>query len=114
MLLRCELLRRYPHAVIYATKPGTDPATPIFAGAMEPDVRFFGFDIAADEIGDWSIVIAEQPTAPRFGLEEDDVTGGASHAAVIGTDTDAARLARRVRQQPARITIPAPVLLGDA
>jgi hypothetical protein len=41
---------------------------------MEPDVRFFGFGIAAAEIGDWSIVIAEQPTAPRFGIEVADVS----------------------------------------
>ena len=46
---------------------------PILTGSMEPDVRFFGFDIAAAEIGDWSIVIAEQPTAPRFGIEVADV-----------------------------------------
>jgi hypothetical protein len=109
-LLRCELLRRYPHAVVYATKPGAEPAAPIFAGAMEPDVRFFGFDIPAAQIGGWSIVVAEQPSAPRFGLEEDAVPVGVTHAPVA--DADAAVLAGRVRQQPARITIPATVLLG--
>ncbi|MET0460783.1 MAG: hypothetical protein ABW195_16145, partial [Ilumatobacteraceae bacterium] len=114
VLLRCELLRRYPHAVIYATKPGADPVTPIFAGAMEPDVRFFGFDIPAAAIADWSIVVAEQPTAPRFGLEVDAIPSGVTHAPLTGADTDAAQLARRVRQQPARITIPATVLLGEA
>ncbi len=84
---------------------------PILTGAMEPDVRFFGFDIAAAEIGDWSIVIAEQPTAPRFGIEVDEVPAGASHLPLTAGDGDAARLATRLRQQPVRMTIPATVLL---
>ena len=54
VLLRCELLRRYPDAVVYATKPDTPPAMPILTGSMAPDVRFFGFDIAAADIGDWT------------------------------------------------------------
>ena len=79
---------------------------------MAPDVRFFGFDIAADEIGDWSIVIAEQPTAPRFGVEVDEVPPGVSHLPLADGDGDAARLAVRLRQQPVRVAIPATVLLG--
>ena len=84
---------------------------PILSGAMEPDVRFFGFDIPADEIADWSIVIAEQPTAPRFGVEVDEVPTGVSHLALTAADGDAARLALRLRQHPVRVTIPATVLL---
>ena len=111
MLLRSELLRRYPDAVVYATKPDVPPAMPILTGSMEPDVRFFGFDIPAAEIGDWSIVIAEQPTAPRFGVEVDEVPAGANHLPLAAGDGDAAELASRLRQQPVRVTIPAPVLL---
>ncbi|SFS14089.1 hypothetical protein SAMN04487846_2845 [Microbacterium sp. cf046] len=113
MLIRSELLRRYPHAVVYAIRPGADGgpqvADPIFTGAMEPDVRFYGFDIPADDIAAWSLVIAEQPTAPRFGVKvgtaPSDVTHlppGPGHAAAVS---------RRLRQTPVRITIPATVLL---
>jgi hypothetical protein len=118
MLVRSDLLRRYPHAVIYAIKPPDANQIvverhPIFSGAMDPDVRFFGFDIPAGEINDWSIVIQEQPSAPRFGVEAGDDTGTGSYLAVT-TDQHSARVAARLRQTPVRITIPSSVLLRDA
>lgn len=117
MLVRSDLLRRYPHAVIYATKPDDVnhvvlESHPIFSGAMDPDVRFFGFDIPADEIGEWSIVIQEQPSAPRFGVEVGADTGGGPHLSVTA-DQNSARVAVRLRQTPVRITIPSTVLLRD-
>jgi hypothetical protein len=117
MLVRSDLLRRYPNAIVYATKPATasEPAQeshPLFSGAMEPDVRFFGFDLSAEQIADWSIVIQEQPSAPRFGVKVDADAGGGSHLAV--TDQHAGRLAARLRQTPVRITIPSAVLLREA
>jgi hypothetical protein len=114
MLLRSELLRRYPHAVIYATRPGSEPPDddyPVFAGAMEPDVRFFGFELDAEEMRERSLVIQEQPSAPRFGIEVDDDPGEVSHLEV--TDQHSARVARRLRQLPVRITIPAGILLDE-
>ena len=115
MLIRSELLRRYPHAVVYATRiePNGLPqvAQPIFTGAMEPDVRFFGFDIDAADIGTWSLVIAEQPTAPRFGVEVGEAPTGLSHLPV--GPGHAAVLARELHQTPVRITIPATVLLRE-
>jgi hypothetical protein len=116
MLIRSDLLRRYPHAVIYATKSaaGGQPAQesfPIFSGALLPDVRFFGFDIPADEFSQWSIVIQEQPSAPRFGVEV-GVVETASYLPVAG-DLHSARVADRLRQPPVRITIPSSVLLAE-
>ena len=93
MLVRSELLRRYPDAVVYATRPGPPtrgPPTRSSPAAIEPDVRFFGFDIAAAEIGGWSIVIAEQPTAPRFGVEVGEAPAGRAH--LPAGDGDAAQL----------------------
>jgi hypothetical protein len=87
---------------------------PILTGSMEPDVRFFGFDVATAEIGDWSVVIAEQPTAPRFGIEVADVSelpSGSSHLPLAPTDGDAAQLADRLRRQAVRVTMHASVLL---
>jgi hypothetical protein len=108
LLVRSELLRRYPDAIIYATK-GTEERHPIFSGGFAPDVRFFGFDIDAADIGDWNIVIQEHPSAPRFGVEVDTDTGTATHVAPAAAD--AALTAEAVRQLPVRITIPATVLM---
>ena len=82
LLLRGELLRRYPTASVYAvrattagrlsTAPG-DVAMPIFGGSFEPDIAFVGFDLADHELDDgngWFFVIQEQPTEPRFGLDD--------------------------------------------
>lgn len=86
LLIRGELLRRYPNSVIYAVKAvskqelSRDPAEeshPIFRGTLKPDVTFLGFELSRKKvIGDeatddpgWFFVIQEQPTEPRFGLD---------------------------------------------
>jgi hypothetical protein len=86
LLIRGELLQRYPDALIYAVRaqttstPGTEERMPRFRGRIEPDITFLGFDLAEDDArggpGDpgWFFVIQEQPTAPRFGLDEVRVT----------------------------------------
>ena len=86
LLLRGELLRRYPNSVIYAVaavrKDGqlnlSSPPVerhPVFRGTLKPDVTFLGFDLKCeDAIADpgWFFVIQEQPTEPRFGLDAAD------------------------------------------
>jgi hypothetical protein len=84
LLIRGELLRRYPNSVIYAVKAveqngqielSTDPADelhPLFRGALKPDVTFLGFDLTPEEaVADpgWFFVIQQQPTEPRFGMD---------------------------------------------
>ena len=83
LLLRGELLRRYPNTVIsvvQATSSGPNtPRTlttierfPVFKGSMDPDLVFFGFNLSQADAtaGDgWYFVLAEHPTEPRFGLE---------------------------------------------
>ena len=84
LLLRSELLRRYPGSIIYlcrATQQGDtlalDDGTivlPTFRGDLPPDVTFVGFPIPPDTLragGDpWWFVIAQPPSEPRFGLDE--------------------------------------------
>ena len=84
LLVRGDLLRRYPNSIIYATpsrpdhKLDRDPARiemPVFGGKLEPDITFVGFDLTVEEIEPepgWFFVIQEQPTEPRFGLDEPD------------------------------------------
>ena len=84
LLLRSELLRRYPGSIVYlcrATQQGEnlvlDDGTivlPAFRGDLPPDVTFVGFPISPDALratGDpWWFVIAQPPSEPRFGLDE--------------------------------------------
>ena len=88
LLVRGQLLRRYPNAVVYAVPARADSSIdptpgavkdPVFWGRIDPDVTFVGFDLTREMVEvapGWYFVIAEQPTEPRFGL--DAPTDGAS------------------------------------
>jgi hypothetical protein len=99
LVIRGELLKKYPTAVIYAHKAvwtGTnrelaefDPTEeddpphdkvrmPLFDAKLDPDVYFFGFDLTEEDArGDddpavdagWFFVLKERPGEPRFGLD---------------------------------------------
>lgn len=88
LLVRGELFKRYPNAIVYAGKAkrnpdGTrvlDPSDeryPLFRGTLSPDMTFLGFNLtAADARGGTTsspdgffFVFQEQPSEPRFGLE---------------------------------------------
>ncbi|HYI55871.1 MAG TPA: hypothetical protein VEX57_18035 [Microlunatus sp.] len=95
LLVRGQLLRRFPHSVVYAApalangKLDPSPAVvedPIFWGRIAPDVTFVGFDLVREDVErapGWYFVIAEQPTGPRFGL---DVPTGGNTAPPTWTD----------------------------
>ena len=57
LLIRGELLRRYPDALIYAvnavgpTTLGTVQKLPVFRGRIDPDITFLGFDLVGDATG---------------------------------------------------------------
>ncbi len=92
LLIRGELLRRYPNSVIYAVKAvrggagldlsrdSGDERHPLFRGTMKPDITFVGFDLIDKQaLGEpphdpdgWFFVIQQQPTEPRFGLDVAD------------------------------------------
>jgi hypothetical protein len=87
LLIRGELLRRYPDAVIYAAKAKlsgdqrvideTDERYPIFSGSLPGDITFIGFNLSpADAKGGtpsspegFFFVFQQHPSGPRFGLE---------------------------------------------
>jgi hypothetical protein len=98
LVVRGDLLKKYPTAVIYAQQAKWDtddpdrlvrvldesnPAqfikTPIFKAEIDPDVRFLGFDLTASVVKGspdpsannpgWFFVIQERPGEPRFGLD---------------------------------------------
>jgi hypothetical protein len=82
LLLRGELLRRYPNTIISAVQAQVGPNNvrtlsttelfPVFRGSIDPDMVFFGFALskATAVAGEgWYFVLAEHPTEPRFGFE---------------------------------------------
>ena len=92
LLIRGELLRRYPNSVIYAvravkfnntldlSRDAKDERHPIFRGTLKPDVTFLGFNLSdAEALGKppndpngFFFVIQQQPTEPAFGLDVAD------------------------------------------
>jgi hypothetical protein len=84
LLVRGQLLRRYPNTMIYAWRsdangqlkmpPQENIVEPIFLGAFDPDVSFAGFPMTGEDLTKahgWLFVLQEQPTEPRFGFDED-------------------------------------------
>lgn len=98
LLIRGELFARYPSTLVYAVRArarnqlGTEKKTPLFSGALKPDMAFVGFDLSAVEArGDgadpgWFFVVEQQPTEPRFGL--DAPVGFGRDPATIGSWND--------------------------
>ncbi len=86
LLMRSELLRRYPGAIIYAVKAvraagqlklsklTEDQRYPIFRGSLPPDISFLGFaNLTQEQVMEadpgWFFVIQQQPSEPNFGLD---------------------------------------------
>lgn len=88
LLVRGELFKRYPNAIVYAGKATrdakgarvldeSDERYPIFRGTLAPDMTFFGFNLDADDARGGTaaspygffFIFQEQPSEPRFGLE---------------------------------------------
>ncbi|MGW4523639.1 hypothetical protein [Amycolatopsis sp. NPDC004378] len=100
LVVRGELLKKYPTAAIYAQRaqfPGDDPSQPReladlpldglpspelvrlprYEAKVEPDIYLLGFDLDADEaLGTpgvdpgWFFVLKERPGDPRFGVDD--------------------------------------------
>ncbi len=97
LLVKGQLLRRYPNTAVYAWRRRAQPSPPLetqlaknadgsaaagavkipdFAGVIAPDITFFGFDIQQADIGNWCFVLEEQMSEPRFGFDVGDPVPG--------------------------------------
>jgi hypothetical protein len=88
LLVRGELLRRYPTTSVYAAPAAADGSfdaatrlAPMFRGFLDPDVTFLGFALAeeaalgTDPSGPgWFFVFEQHPDEPRFGFDEEAET----------------------------------------
>jgi hypothetical protein len=90
LLVRGELFRRYPNAIVYAGKAvpkdgklaldETAEKYPIFRGVLPADITFLGFNLSEDDArggtaaspNGYYFVFQEQPSEPRFGLEPNE------------------------------------------
>jgi hypothetical protein len=107
VLIRADLLRRYPDAHVYLTRGSWDGDTvvpdgavyaePVLRGALDRRTVFYGFPYTAralrgnrsgtdrtERTAGWYVTIEEPATGPRFGLDvpaEDgsDLSSGARH-----------------------------------
>ncbi|HME23292.1 MAG TPA: hypothetical protein VKI44_18515 [Acetobacteraceae bacterium] len=103
LLIRGELLKRYPNAIIYAGKAKKDNSSnadpnhrildtsderyPIFRGTLKDDMTFLGFNLSvADAYGGTAaspegffFVFQQQPSEPRFGLEPNESADPTTH-----------------------------------
>jgi hypothetical protein len=125
LLIRAELLRRYPNAIVYAARavvppgqtrprPGPQELYPVFRGDLEPDLVFFGFSLTAAQARGggadpgWFFVLQQQPGEPRFGL---DVGAPAPDPDFVHPTGDSAVTARALLQRPVRVAIHATSLV---
>ena len=105
IVVKSELVRRYPDVIIQAVRNTGTPEHPkfddpgavarqLFAAHLPPDVTLVGLDLGLDEIDgpDWWITIAEHPTATRFDRPADAAgpfyaPAGAADAASFAAET---------------------------
>ena len=81
LVVRGELVRRYPHAMMSAVLAETDDEKrPVFTTTtaevqfhahLPPDIILVGFRLTSLQVRSqpWWFILSEHPTAPRFGLE---------------------------------------------
>lgn len=112
LLIRGQLLERFPNLAIYAypagqaKRPGgSEPPLPAgtrddaemkpdqikwpaFRGHLNQDITYVGFDITRDEIGKYFFIIEEHMTEPRFWLGDplDESKWNGSNAAAIAVE----------------------------
>jgi hypothetical protein len=78
LVVRAELIQRYPNVIVYAVPAVATPTGhvlsdqevhPVFYGTLNPDIAFYGFDLALSAVRGtpgYFFVLQEHPTAPKF------------------------------------------------
>ncbi|HWU90410.1 MAG TPA: hypothetical protein VN253_24265, partial [Kofleriaceae bacterium] len=112
LVVRAEVLHRYPNALVYALAARWDgkhrvvgggaPLAPVIAAALGSDIALFGFDLDAPTARGsdappgppgWYFVIAEHPSEPRFGLAASSSGAPTGWSAVAWSDIAAGDVA---------------------
>jgi hypothetical protein len=135
LLLRAELVHRFPNVVVYAVpakvNPSPQPPTfpedplvgeifPVFAGRLGLDTSYYGFELSVSDARGtpgWYFVLQEQPAEPRFHVPEDfpdfppgEFFGPGNLAAL---PAGAASFAFDTFRTPIRVAVPALALVPE-
>jgi hypothetical protein len=127
IVVKSELVRRYPDLIIQAVKnQGTvaDPvfekvdspqqtAEQLFAAHLEPDIALIGVNLGIDEIDkpEWWILIAEHPTATRFDRPRDANLPPGLQFLTVPEATESATFAKLRLHDPVRVAFQATDLI---
>lgn len=127
LLIKGDLLRKYPNTLVYAQKAvykNGNPTLPrelsiyneenvmwpIISGNMEPDVYFFGFELTQDKANGnrssdpgWFFVLRERPGQVSFGL--DDLSGSLNLSPPSWDDVTWENITRNKSLQPSHLKI---------
>lgn len=98
LVVRGAIVRRYPEAVIAAVRASAEAFPPafvegsdaeiLFHAHLKPDYLLVGFKLSAEQVrsGNWWFLLAEHPTAPRFGMADAPRGNQRAPDAVIAQD----------------------------
>jgi hypothetical protein len=140
LMIRGDLLRRYPNTVIYAVKAkksqndgsgktervpddsgANNAKMPIFKGSMGSDISFFGFDLSSDEV----LSKEEATNAPGqnlgwfFVLQEPvsdlsfEPSQGQTFSGIVASSVNAADVAKSIFKEPTLFAIHADGLIKN-
>ncbi len=124
IVVKSELVRRFPDVIIQARKNHGTAAEPrfdgpeavvarqLFAAHLPPDFSLVGIDLSLAELDsqEWWITIAEHPTATRFDRPRDDQVGTGPFLHVPGATSGADVAAERLHD-PVRVAFHATDLI---
>jgi hypothetical protein len=131
IVVKSELVRRFPDLIIQAIRNQGTPADPtfeapdkpqqtaavLFAEHLEPDIALVGVDLSVEELDGpgWWIVLAEHPSATRFELPGGAQAPPNSPDHVSVNLPDAAAVAKARLHHPTRVAFEATDLIvtGD-
>jgi len=128
LLLRAELVRRFPNVVVYAVPAQTanvfppqiaNEIFPVFQGRLGLDISYYGFELTVSDARStpgWYFVLQEQPTEPRFHVPEGatvDADGYLLPTTMPTAPDTAASFAFDTCRTPIRVAVPAASLVPE-
>jgi hypothetical protein len=130
VLLRAELVHRFPNVVVYAVPAPTGfphpdvtgEIFPVFSGRLGLDSAYYGFELSVSDARGtsplWYIVLQEQPAEPRFHIPVDVALPDGQrylHPTDIATvPATAASFAFETYRTPIRVAVPAASMVPES
>lgn len=127
IVVKSELIRRYPDVIIQAVRNQGTVANPVFeevgspqqiakqlfAAYLEPDIALVGVDLSIEDFDkpEWWITIAEHPTATRFERPRDDQLPAGKRFLTVPSAHDGAGFAAARLHDPVRVAFQATDLI---